>query len=48
MLRSIRNHFAHDYPQDDALKAAYLNEAVSAVGQMESLLAHIKPLVNVH
>jgi len=48
MLRSIRNHFAHDYPQDDALKAAYLNEAVSAVVQMESLLAHIKPLGNVH
>jgi hypothetical protein len=48
MLRSIRNHFAHDYPQDDALKAAYLNEAVSAVAQIESLLAHIKPLVNVH
>lgn len=45
-LRSIRNHFAHDYPQDDALKSAYLNEAVSAVPQMESLLAKIKPLVN--
>jgi hypothetical protein len=47
-LRSIRNHFAHDYPQDDALKAAYLNEAVSAVAQMESLLVHIQPLVNAH
>jgi hypothetical protein len=45
-LRSIRNHFAHDYPQDDALKAAYLNEAVSAVPQMEALLAKITPLMN--
>ena len=48
LLRSIRNHFAHDYPQDDALKAAYLNEAVSAVPQMESLLAKIHPLINVN
>jgi hypothetical protein len=47
-LRAIRNHFAHDYPQDDALKAAYLNEAVSAVPQMEALLAKITPLMNAH
>lgn len=47
-LRAIRNHFAHDYPQDDALKAAYLNEAVSAVPQMEALLAKITPLLNAH
>jgi hypothetical protein len=26
----IRNRFAHDYPEDDALKAAYLNEAAEA------------------
>jgi hypothetical protein len=45
-LRSIRNHFAHDYPQDDVLKSAYLNEAVNAVPQLELLLAKIKPLVN--
>jgi phytoene dehydrogenase-like protein len=30
-LRSIRNQFAHDYPQDAGLKASYLNEAIAAV-----------------
>ncbi|WP_171015989.1 hypothetical protein [Ramlibacter sp. 2FC] len=45
VLRAIRNRFAHDYPQDDALKAAYLNEAVEAVPMLQALLARIEPLV---
>lgn len=44
-LRVIRNRFAHDYPEDEALKAAYLNEAVSAVPILRSLLARIKPVL---
>lgn len=44
-LRAIRNHFAHDYPQDDALKAAYLNEAVNAVPELEAVLQGIEPLL---
>lgn len=45
VLRAIRNRFAHDYPEDDALKAAYLNEAVDAVRVLRSLLARIEPVV---
>ncbi len=45
-LRAIRNRFAHDYPQDDALRAAYLNEAVNAVPQLVAVLTTIKPLVS--
>ena len=44
-LRIVRNHFAHDYPSDDALKAAYLNDAVSTVQTLEALLEKIRPLV---
>ena len=44
-LRVIRNTFAHDYPQDDALKAAYLNEAVAAVPLLDALLAKVAPVV---
>lgn len=44
-LRVIRNRFAHDYPEDDALKAAYLNEAISAVPLMHGLLAGIAPVI---
>ncbi len=47
LLRVIRNRFAHDYPQDDALKAAYLNEAVQAVPRLEAILHRIQPLVPV-
>ncbi len=45
-LRVIRNTFAHDYPQDDVLKAAYLNEAVAAVGVLESLLGRVAKVVD--
>lgn len=44
-LRAIRNHFAHDYPQDDALKAAYLNDAVNAVPDLQAVLQRIEPLL---
>ncbi len=45
VLRAIRNRFAHDYPQDEAMRAAYLNEAVDAVPLMQALLARIAPLI---
>lgn len=41
VLRAIRNHFAHDYPQDDAVKAAFLNQAVDSVPLLENLLARV-------
>jgi hypothetical protein len=44
-LRIIRNTFAHDYPQDDALKASYLNAAVAAVPLFDQLLARVAPVV---
>ena len=44
-LRVIRNRFAHDYPEDDALKAAYLNEAISSVPLLLALLAGSAPVM---
>lgn len=44
-LRVIRNRFAHDYPEDDGLKAAYLNEAADAVPVLEDLLKRFADLV---
>jgi hypothetical protein len=44
-LLVIRNRFAHDYPEDDALKVAYLNEAISAVPLLLALLAGIAPVI---
>ena len=37
-LRAIRNQFAHDYPEDNIVKAAYLNQAVEAVDTLSQLL----------
>ncbi len=34
-LRAARNQFAHDYPQDPAVRAAYLNDAVALVAVLE-------------
>jgi hypothetical protein len=45
-LRVIRNRFAHDYPEDDALKAAYLNEAAGAVALLSTLLQRFEPLIS--
>jgi hypothetical protein len=44
-LRVIRNRFADDDPEDDALKAAYLNEAISAVPLLLGLMAGIAPVM---
>jgi hypothetical protein len=40
----IRNRFAHDYPEDDALKAAYLNEAAEAVQVLARTLGRFAAL----
>ena len=44
-LRVIRNRFADDDPEDDALKAAYLSEAISAVPLLLGLMAGIAPVM---
>lgn len=44
-LQVIRNTFAHDYPQDDALKADYLNEEVEAIPVFDKLLTWILPVI---
>ena len=44
-LRVIRNRFADDDPEDDALKAGYLNEAISAVPLLLGLMAGIAPVM---
>lgn len=44
-LRVISNRFAHDYPQDDTLKAAYLNEGAAAAGGLREVLDRVAPLV---
>lgn len=45
VLRAIRNRFAQDYAQDEAMRAAYLNEAVEAVPLLQALLSRIAPLI---
>ena len=44
-LRAMRNRFANDYPQDEVLRASYLNEVVHAVPHLVAVLTTIKPLV---
>jgi hypothetical protein len=44
-LRVIRNRLTHDYPTDDALKAAYLNDAVDAVAVLGDLLDRVAQAV---
>jgi hypothetical protein len=41
-LRSACNQFAHDYPQDAKLRAAYLNEAVTLVDTLEKTREQIR------
>jgi len=43
MLRVIRKPLTHDYPTDDGLKAAYLNDAVDAVSVLGDLLDRVTP-----
>lgn len=40
-VRAIRNQFAHDYPEDDAIKAANLNQAIAAVTVLDAILDKI-------
>lgn len=40
-MRAIRNQFAHDYPEDDALKAANLHQAIAAVAALKAILDKI-------
>ena len=47
-LRVIRNRFDHDYPEDDALKAAYLNEAAEAVQVLARALGRFAALAVQH
>jgi hypothetical protein len=44
-LRIIRNHFAHDYPSDYALKAAYLNDAIDSVKLLKDLLDRVADVI---
>ena len=44
-LRAIRNRLTHDYPTDDVLKAAYLNDAVDSVKLLKDLLARVADVI---
>jgi hypothetical protein len=44
-LRAIRNRLTHDYPSDDALKAAYLNDAVDSVNLLKALLDRVADVI---
>lgn len=41
MIRTIRNNFAHDYPDDPDKNAAQLNLAFSSASELHTLLASI-------
>jgi len=45
VLRAIRNRFAHDYPQDDGMRAAYLNEAVNSAALLGTLLGKVQATI---
>lgn len=40
-LREIRNRFAHDYPEDDEMKAVVLNAACSGIEEMAEVLDRV-------
>ena len=42
LLRVLRNQFSHDYPQDNALKASYLNQSVEAVNLLKDAMTRIE------
>ena len=42
LLRVLRNQFSHDYPQDDTLKASYLNQSIEAVGLLKDAMTRIE------
>lgn len=41
-LHIIRNQFSHDYPQDEEIKAAYLNQAIAAVSVFRLAMKNAK------
>lgn len=47
-LRALRNHFAHDYPEEASVKAAFLNQATAAVPLMEALLQRVQSALPAH
>ena len=42
LLRVLRNQFSHDYPQDNALKASYLNQSIEAVSLLKDAMTRIE------
>jgi hypothetical protein len=44
-LRVIRDRLTHDHPTDDALTAAYFNDAAQAVTGLGDLMDRVKPVV---
>ena len=40
-LRALRNHFAHEYPDESALRAAYLNQGFDAAASIETIMQRI-------
>ncbi len=40
-LRALRNHFAHEYPDEPALRAAYLNQGFDVAASIETILQRI-------
>ena len=40
-LRALRNHFAHEYPDEPALRAAYLNQGFDAAASIETIMQRI-------
>ena len=41
-FRVLRNQFSHDYPQDNALKASYLNQSIEAVSLLKDAMTRIE------
>lgn len=48
LLRVLRNQFSHDYPQDNALKASYLNQSVEAVKLLKDAMTRIEQYLTMH
>ena len=40
-LRALRNHFAHEHPDEPSLRAAYLNQGFDAAASIETILQRI-------
>ena len=42
LLRVLRNQFSHDYPQDNALRASYLNQSIEAVSLLKDAMFRLE------